>query len=78
MINVYLLRHTYEYGENSEHECTKELGIFSKKKNAEAAIKQYQNLPGFCDFPKKCFIIEKYILDESTWWKEGFFSVEED
>jgi len=26
---VYLLRHTYEYGNELEHEATKELGVYS-------------------------------------------------
>lgn len=74
---VYLLRHTYEFGSESEFECTKELGIYTTRKHAEAAINFYRTLPGFCNYPKRCFIIESYILDRNSWWTEGFISWED-
>lgn len=78
MKKVYLLRHTYEYGKEKEHDCTKELGIYSTYKNAKNAIEFYRNLPGFSNYPKRCFIIERYELDKNTWWSEGFFSWDEE
>ncbi len=71
MKNVYLLQHTYFYGDNNEHEETKILGIFDSSDKAQAAISQYNKLPGFRDFSDECFSIDKYQLNK-TEWSEGF------
>ena len=71
MGNVYLLQHTYFYGDNDEHEETKILGIFDSRDKAQAAITQYIELPGFKDFSDECFSIDEYQLNK-TEWAEGF------
>lgn len=75
-MEVYLLQHSYEYGENQEYTETKLIGIFSSYKNAEDVIEQYKCLPGFNKYDQDCFFIDKYTLDESH-WKSGFISYDE-
>ena len=74
MNSVYLLRHTYEYGEELDHETTKELGIYSSLEKAEEAKKRYSPLEGFRDYPEECFFICEYQLDKDSEWSDGFFS----
>jgi hypothetical protein len=68
---VYLLQHSYDYGENSEYTETKVIGIYSSKEIAESVVETYKNLPGFNEFDVTCFYIDEYILDDSE-WKFGF------
>ena len=72
---IYLLSHCYEYGANKEHEETKHLGVYTSVKKAKEAIEFYRKLPGFSKYPKKCFIIEGFNLDQNMWWVEGFVSM---
>ena len=74
---VFLLRHTYEYGAELEHECTKELGIYSSFARAEEAKRRYLKLEGFCATPEETFYICKYVIDRDSEWTEGFSSWEE-
>lgn len=67
---VYLLQHSYEYGEDFEYSETKILGIFSTEHEAIKAIEYYKLLPGFSDY-KDAFYISHYKLDEKQ-WLEGF------
>ena len=75
---VYCLWHSYEYGEENEHETTKILGVYTTESKANEAIGRFQNLPGFKDYPVECFVVEEYLLDKDTWWTEGFIKWEED
>ena len=74
---VYLLRHTYEYGEELEHETTKELGVYSSLEKAREAKKRYFLLEGFRKYPEECFFICEYQLDKDSEWTEGFVSTDE-
>jgi len=74
---VYLLRHTYEYGEELEHETTKELGVYSSFEKAEEAKKRYFHLDGFSKYSEECFFICEYQLDKDSEWTEGFVSTDE-
>ena len=74
---VYLLSHVYEYYDGEEREERKELGIYESESLANKAIERYYKLPGFSRYPKDCFYIEKYILNEDKWWNEGFIGWEE-
>ena len=69
---MYLLYHKYEYGEENEHEEIKILGIYNLKQEASKAIERYYKLVGFREYPKECFIVDEYIVDVDTNWKEGF------
>lgn len=68
---VYLLQHTYFYGNNDEYEETKIIGIFDSKDKAQDKIKEYIKLPGFKDFAEDCFTIDEYQLNVGE-WSEGF------
>lgn len=70
---VYLLEHVYEIGSTEE---IKTIGIFSSRKNAQEAVNQLRNKPGFRDHPKKAFLISKCKVDRIG-WSEGFCSWEE-
>ncbi|MBQ9986223.1 MAG: hypothetical protein IJP38_07955 [Oscillospiraceae bacterium] len=69
---IYLLQHSYQYGENNEYDEVKVLGIFSSKLAAKKAIEFYKMLPGFKDFSEECFSIDMYTLDECE-WQNGFY-----
>ena len=71
MNRVYLLQHTYLYGEDDEYEETKIIGIFDSKEKAQDKIKDYVKLPGFKDFTDECFSIDEYQLNVGE-WSEGF------
>ncbi len=71
---VYLLEHYYDYGEESEHQEVRELGVYSTRELAEEARVRYATLPGFKDFPLDCFYIGAYTLDVDAGWWEGFVS----
>ena len=71
MNRVYLLQHSYLYGENNENEETKILGIFDSREKAQDKIKEYIKLPGFKDFAEECFSIDEYQLNFGE-WSEGF------
>lgn len=71
MNKVYLLQHSYLYGENDEHEEIKILGIYDSKEKVQQAIIKYRELPGFRDFSDECFSIDEYQLNVGE-WSEGF------
>ncbi len=71
MKSVYLLQHTYFYGNNDEYEETKIIGIFDSKAKAQETIIKYSELPGFKDFSDECFSIDEYHLNVGE-WPEGF------
>ena len=68
-----VLVHTYEYDSIEE---TKILGVYSSKEKAKAAIDRYIKLDGFKDYPRECFYIMPFIIDEDSEWTEGFVSVD--
>ena len=68
---MYLLYHMYEYGED-EYEEIKFLGIYSSEQEASNAMERYYKLPGFKEYPKEFFIIDDHVVNEDTYWKEGF------
>ena len=71
---VYELEHVYFI--NKIYKEGKRLGFFSSKKEAESAIDQFISLPGFKDYPRKCFKINKHIVDDYDKWKNGFIEDE--
>ena len=74
---VFILHHTYEYGDEMEHEESKLLGIYSNKEGAEYAIERYKNLSGFREYASDCFSISCYTVDKDSGWTEGFVSTDE-
>lgn len=71
---MYLLYHYYEYGENNENEEIKILGIYNSEQEASKAIERYYKLEGFKKYPKECFVVSEYHVNEDTGWKAGFVS----
>lgn len=74
---MYLLYHSYEYGNNNQYEEIKFLGIYSSEMKAEEAIERYYKLDGFRKYPKECFEIENFKIDTDSAWKDGFVSSDE-
>lgn len=74
MDKVYLLQHSYEIGKESEYDEVKLIGVFSSYEKAETVMYDFAKLPGFKDYPIKCFHIDEYTID-STNWTEGFCSL---
>lgn len=71
---VYILQHSYEYGEKSEHTKSKVLGFFSTKEQAESALEKCIALPEFKNYPIECFTIDKYKMDKGE-WSRGFIEL---
>ena len=69
---MYLLYHKYEYGEDNEHEEIKILGVYNSEQEVSKVIERYYKLVGFREYPKECFLVDEYIVDVDTNWKEGF------
>ena len=72
---IFLLYHSYEYGKQNEHEAKKNLGIYSSLKSASEAVNRYKNLQGFNQFPKKCFIIDKFTQNIDNYFTNGFYTI---
>lgn len=62
-LKLYLLIHKYFYGNENQHEETKELGIYSSIENINKAISRYKNLSGFNEYELDCFEIHEFIVD---------------
>ncbi len=73
---VFVLQHSYEYGEELEYTETKMLGVFSSKKSVKKAIEFYKTLVGFCDHPDD-FYVDCYKID-ARHWREGFVSCDDE
>ena len=71
MSKVYLLEHSYVYGEESDFDEAKTLGVYSTRELAEEARGRYATLPGFRDLPLDCFYISLYTLDEDAFISFG-------
>ena len=67
MPTVWQVQHSYEI-EGSEE--TKQIGIFSSRERADAAVAQLKSAPGFCDHPED-FYVDEIVIDEIS-WQEGF------
>lgn len=72
-MTVYILQHSYDYGENFEYQETKFLGVFSSEKEAQKAVEHHKTLDGFKDYPND-FYIDEYEIDKK-YWSEGFIKV---
>lgn len=72
-MTVFILQHSYDYGENLEYQETKFLGVFSTEQEAQKAIEHYKTLDGFKDYPDD-FYVDKYEVDKRH-WTEGFIKV---
>lgn len=68
--HIYILVHTYKI-EDIYNE-SKFIGIFSSMKDINRAIDFSIQLPGFRDYPRDCFIVTKYLIDDYTKWIDGF------
>jgi len=44
---MFLLYHSYEYGEQNKHEAKKILGVYLSLKKCIKAVNRYKNLQGF-------------------------------
>jgi hypothetical protein len=73
MATIYLLwyLHENEFG----HEDNKFIGAYSMRANAQAAIEQLRDQPGFKKDPTQ-FCIYECTLDQTS-WREGFITVAE-
>lgn len=69
---VFPLQHSYVYGEESDYDEVKTLGIYSTRELAEAARDRYAQLPGFMDLPLDCLEIQEFVIDRDMVCTEGF------
>ncbi|MGH1601651.1 DUF7336 domain-containing protein [Campylobacter majalis] len=69
---IFLLYHEYEYGEKNIYSATKILGAYTTQQNAINAINRYHKIEDFNKMPKKYFKINKFTLDDDTWYLNGF------
>ena len=68
---AFQLQHSYEKPGGWDE--VKMIGLFRRKKDAEAAIDELILRPGFRDHPREAFHIDKYEFGR-VWWREGFGS----
>jgi len=66
---VYHLTHIRRSPEHLDSD-TFDLGIYSSREKAEAAIALLRTKPGFVDFPDD-FCIDRELVDQIQ-WEEGF------
>ena len=73
MTTVYLLWHLHEteFGDDDN----KFIGAYSTEANAQAAIEQLKDQPGFKDSPEE-FKIYPCTLNDTS-WREGFITIAE-
>lgn len=69
---VYLVMHQYtvEYdADNLPIHDTKEIGLYSKKELADAAVKRFSGLVGFSSYPNDFHMMKRrcYYDDQSSW-----------
>lgn len=71
---IFILKHIYEFYDSNGYKQFEDkfLGIYSSEKKAKDAIERYFVLSGFNQYPKDCFVVEKWEVDKDTTWKEGF------
>lgn len=69
-MKVYLLEHTTEERTIYDDGDTKIIGVFSTKEEAEKAIQNLSDKPGFKDYIDG-FNIDCYLLNEIN-WTSGF------
>lgn len=75
MVEIYTLDHSYSIDEI--YTTRKFIGVFSSWEEANKVIDQFIILPGFKDYPRECFVIKKYIVDNYDEWKDGFTNEEQ-
>ena len=67
---IYSLAHSYEVDE--KYKASKLIGFFSSKDEINSVIEHYITLPGFRDYPRSCFEIEKHLINDYSKWINGF------
>ena len=68
MTKVYVLQHAHSLEDGEED--VKFIGVYSSRKNAQAAIARLSQAPGFSD-ALAGFHIDEYQLDKDQ-WIEGY------
>ena len=71
---VYRLTHTYNVGEDKYYEEVRIIGLYSTKKKAREAMKEYMKKRGFKSHIDG-FWIDKWEVDKHFEWGDGFISV---
>lgn len=74
MAFVFILKHIYKFIDSCGYIQFEDkfLGIYSSNDKVQQAIGRYFALPGFKEYPRECFVVEKWEIDKDTTWKEGF------
>ena len=82
MTRVFLLQHLHVL--NEDEEDVKDLGIYSTRESALAAVDRFRKLPGFRDVPQfaddtapgpvEGFYIAEYELDQD-YWSDGYETI---
>jgi len=67
MKSVFILWHTRESGGEADEKL---IGVYTNRKDAQAAIKRLLDKPGFRDNTKG-FEVDEYVLGKDH-WTEGF------
>lgn len=70
-MEVFLLWHVHTTDDGEEDE--KLIGVYSTRREAEAAIRRVNDQPGFIDTPEG-FLIDPYVVNEDH-WTEGYTTV---
>lgn len=80
MKELYILRHIYNFeGEDGSRYQFEDkfLGIYSSQAKADEAANRYMEMEGFRRYPRECFKIEKWEVNQDSSWREGFVKMYE-
>ncbi len=67
----YIYRVIHVYLVDNEYSEIKDIGIYSSEEKANQAIDASIRLPGFRDYPRDCYKIKRYEVDDFTEWLNG-------
>ena len=67
----YVYKITHEYLLDEKYYEVKHIGFISSKEVVGQTIDEMMNLPGFKDYPRDYFIVEKVCLNDFKKWKNG-------
>ncbi len=70
-MKIYVLSHGYDYGYDYDKEEARFIGVYSTRKKALKALKEYKKIRGFSSHLDG-FYIGSYIVDKTLGWIEGY------
>ena len=67
---VFVVQHIHRLSHDADD--VKFIGVYSTRRNAQAAVRRLRRMPGFSSTPKG-FCISEYEIDQDN-WAEGYLT----